>query len=158
MSLTKTQSRKNDHVMNKSYSRNVFENQFISQRFYVRSFWWCNRLEQSFQHRISWRVQCERSVNAIFSIDIINSNSHVFFDIHVTILCCLLSKTYDAWRAESCQKYLQKLLFDLIERWVLWWNENKKSNKFRNLMYSTRSRLIIFFSQQLIDSTYEIER
>ena len=39
---------------------------------------------------------------------------------HVATLCCLLSRVYDAWRAESCQKHLQKLLPDLTERWVFW--------------------------------------
>ena len=34
-----------------------------------------------------------------------------------SISCCLLSKAYDAWRAESCQKHFQRLLPDLTERW-----------------------------------------
>ena len=47
-------------------------------------------------------------------------NSYVkHHDFMSSILCCLLSRVYDAWRAESCQKHLQRLLFDLTERWVL---------------------------------------
>ena len=46
------------------------------------------------------------------------------------ILCCLLLRNYDAWRIESCQKHFQKLLFDLIERWILWmWDEKIKNRK-----------------------------
>ena len=44
-------------------------------------------------------------------------------------LCCLLSRTYDAWRTESCQKHLQRLLLDLIERWVLWMCSEKIENR-----------------------------
>ena len=64
-------------------------------------------------------------------------------DLMSLTLCCLLSRTYETWRAESCQKHLQRLLFDLTERWVLWmwkWNvENRKD--FRSLIYQLRSRV-----------------
>ena len=61
-----------------------------------------------------------------------DSNNHAkHHDFMSSTLCCLLSKVYDAWRAESCQNHFQRLLFDLIERWVLWaWNRDRKSRKF----------------------------
>ena len=79
--------------------------------------------------------------------EVTDSNSHTsiatrstFYD-HVTTLCCLLSRAYDAWRTESCQKHLQRLLFDLTERWVCDEKRVENSKDFRSLMYSMRSRL-----------------
>ena len=79
-------------------------------------------------------------------------------------LCCLLSRAYDAWRAESCQKHLQRLLFDLIERWVSWWDEDRKSKRFSkfdvfNAIATIRrlSRLIILSSNSSI-SVQKVER
>ena len=53
-------------------------------------------------------------------------------DLMSLTLCCLLSRTYDAWRTESCQNHLQRLLLDLTERWVLWmwmWDEVQEIEK-----------------------------
>ena len=91
---------------------------------------------------------------------IIDLNNYVkYHDFMSSILCWLLFKIYDAWKVESCQKHFQKLLFDLIERWISKREKNKKTKNFSkfdvsNAIASIRRllRLIIFF-KQFIDST-----
>ena len=85
----------------------------------VQTSWWCNRLESSL---VSWRVQ--RPVGTLLW-RATDSNSHARITAlmpasrpHATTLCCLLPRTYGAWRAEPCQKHLQRLLPGLTERRV----------------------------------------
>ena len=58
-------------------------------------------------------------------------------------MCCLLPRAYGAWRAEPCQKQLQRLLPGLTERWLLWmWSEEVGNPEgFRSLVHPLRSRL-----------------
>ena len=108
----------------------------------MQLFWRYNRLENS---SISSRVRRRKRTANIISLtkQLTRKQSCLHHDFMSRTLCCLLSKTYDAWKTESCQKHLQKLLFDLIERWVLWmWNVKIKNRRdFRNLTYRMRSRL-----------------
>ena len=112
--------------------------------------------KQSYQYQVSWRV--ERPVDAIFPIDITDSNSHV--GTHATTLCCLLPRAYGAWRAEPCQKHLQRLLPGLTERWVLWmWGrESRRFTKpgVSNAVAAIRrlSRLVTPLEQLIDSSTY----
>ena len=70
----------------------------------------------------SWTVSetsSETAVRSNWALSIVNVRREVS-----STLCCLLSRIYDAWKAELCQKHLQRLLFDLTKLWVLWmWNE-----------------------------------
>ena len=115
----------------------------------MQFFWRYNRLENS---SISLRVRRRtRFANIISLTKQLIRNNH--FKFHVTTLCCLLFKIYDVWKTESCQKHFQKLLFDLIERWIMWNEKIKNWRNFRNLIFNAiafirrLSRLIIFFEQ-----------
>ena len=47
------------------------------------------------------------------------------FCIDVIVFTLFTVRIYNAWKTESCQKHLQKLLFDFIER-LLWMQINNK--------------------------------
>ena len=88
-----------------------------------------NWLEQSYQYRVSWRVQrWSRCVGTILwwcnwleqSCPYRGAQAE-HHGLMSSTLCCLLPRAYGAWRAEPCQKHLQRLLPGLTERWVLLW-------------------------------------
>ena len=153
---------RNSIVTNKWFShdqviqRNVSESQSISQSLY----WWYNWEQQSCQYQVSWRVQrWARSVDAI-SFDRTTDSKIVMSELRLMslTLCCLLSRTYNAWRTESCQKYLQRLLSDLTERWVLRMrDESRKSRRFsKSDICSAIASTTSFAFNHLFSSTHRL--
>ena len=152
----------NDQVSNKSYSEKISDDQSHDNAIFlmIQSI----RKQFDIMTRSTSNAHCKYNFfdKAIDSKTIVSKSrrSCSHHDLVSSILCCLLSRTYDAWKVESCQKHFQKLLSDLIERWVLWMNVKwkQKIEKIFEIwciqcdrVYSTSLAINHFFSKQLID-------
>ena len=77
-----------------------------------------DEVEVRIQHCRVTELQNTRKTSSMLLLVLISAYDEWNISFSKT-LCYLLSRTYDAWRAELCQKHLQRLLSDLIERWVV---------------------------------------